>query len=428
MDTTLTPVYVYGFRPDELANWQRDYGLRPMELELDTLDILSEETPVVAHARAAAELTHKFESEGILSDIILYLPPGALPPSGAYYETAVGEAELPGLASTLGHPQQFYMQRLAEDVPLRLLAQPVQTLDLQSLGLPEADAAHLKTCLTCSSIFREALRERVRLYQRLNCPEAEELIEYASADPAPGRLAAHIRSCPFCNPQVEALRAVIVAGASPTPLARPTISQEEMAQAKVDDGRKVLMDVPAGTHLERGMSDRPSQPRPQLEELRKRLQAAFGSVFDLFDGARRGIGEWRIAGARGLKDHGRQDPGTDDEATFLPILQEVYDEGIPVMLSRGRESLFLGWDPEERLPYLELPGESAGRRREFSLEIRSAQTGKPVWWAMSQEGKLVVRPELVERQLRRHEARHGSRGTGNGDAEYHLVILEENSP
>jgi hypothetical protein len=425
MDTTLTPVYVYGFEPDELENWQSDYGLRPMKLEPGVFGMLSEETPVVAHARAATEITYAFETEGILSDIILYLPPGSSAPTGAYYEAAVSEGELPGLASMLGHPQQFRMQRLAEDVPLSLLARPVQTLDLQSLGLPEADAVHLRTCPTCPSILREALRERASLYQRLSCPGIDELIAYASGNPAlGGRLAAHIQACPFCNPQVEELRAVMVPSTVSTALAGPSVPREEMAGAG-HDGRKVLIRVPTTTRLGAGSSNPPSRPNRELEELRNGLKAAFGAVFDLFDGARQGIGGWQIAGARGFKDPGRQGLTTDDELEFLPILQEVHDERVPVILSRGRESLYLGWDAEEHLPYLELPGTSSGRSREFSLEVRSAQTGDLVWSARSQGGKLAVRPEVVESELRRHEARRASQGAG-GDAEYHMVILEEN--
>jgi hypothetical protein len=402
MEETLTQIYVYGFSPDELDHWERDLGLQPVTLEPGALGTLQEGLPVVVHASEAADLTHRIESEGAAVEIILYLPSGAQKPRGAYYDAVITQDELPSLRALVTYPEQFRMRRLAEDVPLRLLTKPIQTLDLQELGLPENDATHLVKCPVCPAVLREALRDRVRLYQRLSCPSPEELILYVrTGKVAGGQFSEHMQTCPLCEAQLQALRAVM----------KPGVAES-----------KVLIEVPAISLLGRTLGQAVRNVQQEIEDLRGGLQAAFGILLDLFDGVWAGTAGWQIAGVRNLKDleaNTSNDPEIERE--WLSILQEVYDEQIPVILTRGRAQIYLGWDIEEGAPYLEMPGGSTRAAKEFNVEIRSAQTSSPVWSTRSQQRRMVLPPDVVARELDTYEAMHGS----PGDSPYNLVILEE---
>lgn len=402
MDGTLTQVYVYGFKADELERWARDFGLQPVALEPAAFGALPDGAPVVVHASAAAELTRRFELEGVPSDIILFLPSGAQKPRGAYYEAAIAQEELPRLRALVTHPEQFRMRRLAEDIPLRLLTKPIQALDLQQLGLPERDAVHLANCAICPDALREALRNRVRLYQRLSCPSPEELITYARTDKvAGGQFSQHIQTCPLCEAQLQALRAVT----------GPALAE-----------RKALIEVPAINRPGRSLRQAVRHTQQDIEDLRNALRAAFGPLLDLFDGVWTGAVGWQIAGVRNLKGvepGARHDSEVEKEA--LSILQEVHDEQIPVILSRGRQHLYLGWDAEAEAPYLETPSGSACAAREFSVELMDVHTGALIWSAKSKLGRLVLHPADVEGEFNIYEATHPSQQ----DSAYKLVVLEE---
>ncbi|MEP6775197.1 MAG: hypothetical protein ABJA50_06325, partial [Chloroflexota bacterium] len=202
-------VFTYGFEPGETERWTNELELRPVSLERDALNTLPGDVPVVVHIRQAAALARLLEDVGMLNDLILFVPEGAQIPAGAYYEAIVSESRLPRLKQLVEHPEQLRISRMAEGVPLRLLNKPVQALNLQMLGLSKEDAAHLATCPICPGLLRNALRERIRLYQQLSCPTPEVLIEQATGLSTSAIVQAHIKECPFCKAQIEALQATL---------------------------------------------------------------------------------------------------------------------------------------------------------------------------------------------------------------------------
>lgn len=213
MAETLIDVRVFGFEDAELGRWPEEYGLRPHCVAPEDMLDLPEDEPLVVHARRGAEATRTLETVGRGNDIILYLPQGQVVPRGVYYEAKITDAELPALRALLAHPQQFRMRELAEAVPLRLLARPVQTIDFGDLDLPEQASRHLSGCCICERALREALHNRVLLYQRMFCPGSGALIAYAlEGRDADGLVRSHVVGCPLCGPQVAALRAALVPG------------------------------------------------------------------------------------------------------------------------------------------------------------------------------------------------------------------------
>lgn len=207
MAETFKEVRVFGFEDAELQRWPEDYGLRPYNVPPKDMLCLPEDEPLVVHARRGAEATWILETVGKGNDVILYVPQGQDVPQGAYYEAKITDAELPALRGLLAHPEQFRVRELAEDVPLRLLARPVETIDLGELGLPEQASGHLSDCCICQRALREALQDRVRLYQKMFCPSPGVLIVYVlEGSDATGLLRTHIDGCHLCGPQVRALR------------------------------------------------------------------------------------------------------------------------------------------------------------------------------------------------------------------------------
>jgi hypothetical protein len=207
MAETFKDVSVFGFEDAELARWPEDYGLRPNNLRCEEMLHLQENEPLVVHARRGAEATKTLETAGKGNDVILYVPQGQDVPQGTYYEAKISDAGLPALRGMLAHPEQFRMRELAEDVPLRLLARPIETIDLGELALPEQASRHLLSCYICQRALREALQDKVLLYQKMFCPGPGMLIVYAlEGNNGAGSLRAHIDSCPLCGPQLIALR------------------------------------------------------------------------------------------------------------------------------------------------------------------------------------------------------------------------------
>jgi hypothetical protein len=207
MAETFKDVWVFGFEGAELARWPEDYGLRPKNMTPEEMLSLPENEPLVVHARRGAEATRALETSGSESDVILYVPQDYDIPQGTYYEAKITDAGLPALRGMLAHPEQFRMRELAEDVPLHLLATSIETIDLGELGLPKQAIGHLSDCRICQRALREALQDKVLLYQKMFCPGPGVLIIYAlEGSDEPGLLRAHIDDCPLCAPQLRALR------------------------------------------------------------------------------------------------------------------------------------------------------------------------------------------------------------------------------
>lgn len=207
MAETVKDVSVFGFEEAELARWPEDYGLRPSNLTPEEMLNLPDDEPLVVHARQGVEATNALETADKGNDVILYLPEGQDVPQGVYYEARIADAGLPALSGMLAHPEQFRMRELAEDVPLRLLARAIETIDLGELGLPEQASKHLSDCRICQRALREALQDKVLFYQKMFCPNPGMLIVCAlEGGDGAGSLRAHIDSCPLCGPQLQALR------------------------------------------------------------------------------------------------------------------------------------------------------------------------------------------------------------------------------
>ncbi|HEX9987209.1 MAG TPA: hypothetical protein VGE45_01880 [Chloroflexia bacterium] len=207
MAETLKDVQVFGFEDAELARWPEDYGLRPNNLTLEEMLHLPDDEPLIIHVRLGVEATRTLETAGSENDVILYVPQGQDVPRGAYYEARITDAGLPALRGMLAHPEQFRMRELAEDVPLGLLARAIETIDLGELGLPEQASRHLSGCRICQRALREALQDKVLLYQKMFCPSPGMLIVYSlEGSDGEGSLRTHIDSCPLCGPQLSALR------------------------------------------------------------------------------------------------------------------------------------------------------------------------------------------------------------------------------
>jgi hypothetical protein len=207
MAESFKDVSVFGFEDAELARWPEDYGLQPSNLTPDEMLNLPEDEPLVVHARQGVEATTTLETADKGNDVILYLPEGQDVPQGAYYEARITDAGLPGLRDMLTHPEQFRMRELAEDVPLRLLARAIETIDLGGLGLPEQVSMHLSGCRICQRALREALQDKVLLHQKMFCPNPGMLIVCAlEGGNGAGSLRDHLDSCPLCGPQLKALR------------------------------------------------------------------------------------------------------------------------------------------------------------------------------------------------------------------------------
>jgi hypothetical protein len=271
MNSISTRVYLLGFDPGDLKDWQEHYGLEPVEVSLDALNTLPQGVPIVVHTDRAAELAEKVDAEGILRDVILYVPSGSQRPQRVSFDAVVHEADLSRLRELVTHAEQLRMARLAHDVPLSLLTRQVQDLDLQHLGLPQQDAAHLANCLICPNIFREALRERVQLYQRLSCPSPGELIEYASTGKiSDGRLAAHMQRCPLCSAQLETLRSAISNQPTTIPAVN-VIASIGIARRKRAHPGKVLIEVPVTTRLGDTISSLSPKFDQDLDDLRTGL-------------------------------------------------------------------------------------------------------------------------------------------------------------
>jgi hypothetical protein len=207
MAETFKDVSVFGFEDEELARWPEDYGLRPSNLTPEEMLNLPEDEPLVVHARQGVEATTALETADKGNDVILYLPEGQDVPQGVYYEARINDAGLPALRGMLAHPEQFRMRELTEDVPMRLLARAIESIDLGELGLPEQASMHLSDCRICQRALREALQDKVLLYQKMFCPNPGMLIVCAlEGGSGAGSLRAHVDSCPLCGPQLQALR------------------------------------------------------------------------------------------------------------------------------------------------------------------------------------------------------------------------------
>jgi|GEM_PF-2933193 len=390
MSEAPTDVYVFGFEDGELESWSRDYGLQPIKVSPHELDGLPEEAPIVAHARQASELASKLEHTGLPNDIILYLPPGQSVPAGAFYDVKIGDEELPRLHELLTHPQQFRVRELAEDVPLRLLATPIQDLNLQNLELPAWASEHLATCAICRQALREGLRARVRLYQMASCPPTETLIAYVRrGKDAEGRIATHLSTCPICAAQAKALREVAT---EYTPWLEAEIAR------------------PATWIVREAAMDATDTAIRELEEVRSTLRRGFGAVLDLFDRARTLRNEWTFAsreriGAAWDAALDRVDTAIEDfqeELEDLYTLQQAVLSGISVVFVAADKRLYIGWDSESDSPYVTLEDADHHAIPSFSVEVR--HNDEVIWSASTEQGKLTIDPGAIEDAMRKYEA------------------------
>lgn len=405
MSEAPTDVYVFGFEDEELESWGRDYGLQPIKVSLNDLDGLSEEAPVVAHVREASEIARQLEHTGLLNDIVLYLPPGQSVPAGAFYDIKIGDEELPRLHELLAHPQQLRVRELAEDVPLRLLATPIQDLNLQSLGLPAWASEHLATCAICRQALRDGVRARMRLYQMASCPPTETLIAYVRRGKGTeGSIATHLSTCPICAAQARALREVAT---EYTPWL-----EAEIARPSTWIVREAAMDATARAIRE-------------LEEVRSTLRRGFGAVLDLFDKARTLRDEWTFASRERIGTAwdaalDRVDSAIEDfqeELEDLYTLQQAVLSGISVVFAAADKRLYIGWDSESDSPCVTLEDAHHNAIPSFSVEVR--HNDEVVWSARSQQGKLTIDPGAIEDAMHKYEsARYMER-----DPRYTIAVL-----
>lgn len=411
-------VYVFGFRDAELAEWTSEFGLHPRSLAPEDLGRVPQDVPVIAHARGGAELTRRLEAAGMLNDIFLYLPPGqVVPPPGAYYELAITDQDLPDLPTQLAHPEQFRIRELAEDVPMRLLANPIGTLPLGGLGLPAWASDHLASCPICEGALREALRARVRLYQSLACPRPEGLIAYARrGEDAGGRVGRHISTCPVCASQVKALHVVEL----PVAVSLSTSRHEPWLAAK-------LVTRLAGTASE-GLLASSMKAYRDLDELRNLLKSELGALFDLFDQARaeKNTGAWTSSSNdHEVREHreaysANVEPdsgGALGELGEMAELQNALASGVPAVLPSVGKRLQIGWDKDVHAPYLALEDDDLNEVSHFSVEVWHDR--EVIWSAQTAQGKLLVDPAAIEGALRVYEDQHML----NQDAEYTIALL-----
>ena len=399
MSKTVADIHVFGFEDEDLQAWPVLFGLNPIELGLDDLDTLSEDVPILAHARKAAELTRRLEREGISNDVILYLPAGESIPKGAYYEARITDQELSRLSGLLTHPQQFRMRELAEDIPLQSLTKPVQSLDLNTLPLPTWASEHLEGCVTCKDALRNALGDRVRLYQMMWCPHPNALIAFVrQGRDSDGRMAKHLATCPLCAAQAQVLRDV--EGESHEVQYTPWL----LAEIK-GPGTWMVGEATSGTT---------DEARRKMDDVREVLRRRLGVVLDLFDHARIEAA-WEAA-------WDKVDSAVDDfqeQLEDLYTLREAMLSGISVVFTAADKRLHIGWDSDSQAPYITLEDAERNAVRRFSIELQ--QGADLVWSAQTEQGRLTINPDAIEDAIRTYEAgRYPER-----DAPYTIAILAQ---
>ncbi|MDQ2805462.1 MAG: hypothetical protein M3Z04_00860 [Chloroflexota bacterium] len=247
-------------------------------------------------------------------------------------------------------PQQPAHAALADDVPLRQLTQPLETLDLPRLDLPAAARAHLRDCADCRTALRTTLGDRLRLRRRLYCPTPDRFTTRSQgADDA--AFDRHLAGCPLCAAQFRAVRAVL-------------------------DPRPAWARLLGGNH---------SGERPQ---------SALAPLIDLLHGSQR-QGWLTPSGGVARGAHGADDTAgapAAQETAWQPHLQALA-AGEALELIGPNRVINVAWDTATGAPTLRLHGRGRQPIPDFRLEIY--QGDHLVWAAASAAGQVILPADLA---------------------------------
>ena len=204
---TAGKVHLWGFRNDEVR-------LFPTDVDLAFKESWTGTGLLMVHVRAIDTFlseVHKFRSpDGRLPDAILYLPKGMDPPKGAwaYFDAIVREGDWQAIRDLARCPRQFLMAEMVEDLPATLFFnadQPITSIPLRELPLPQTVLDHLEVCDTCREQFNHVLEKRIRWRRQLFCPDVATLATYAQGMATP-HVQKHLESCPMCRAELAILQ------------------------------------------------------------------------------------------------------------------------------------------------------------------------------------------------------------------------------